>query len=91
MGVIFDRLCMLWQKDCDIQGSCMLYDNTGLSLGFLVLCASVAGVSLTAMVVAALCYRAPTTKDSVILRVNGADSDEQSHGTAAPTNPASDA
>jgi len=74
MGVIFDRSCMLWQNDCDIQGSCMFYDNASLSLGFLILCVSVAGVSLTAMIVAALCYRAPTTKDSVNLDVNGADS-----------------
>jgi len=74
MGVIFDRSCMLWQNECDIQGSCIFYDNAGLSLGFLILCVSVAGVSLTAMIAAALCYRAPTTKDSVILDVNDADS-----------------
>jgi len=71
MGVIFDRTCMLWRDNCGTPGNCIFYDNAQLSFGFLFLCVGVSGVSLAAMIVAAVCYRAPTAIDSVVIKVNG--------------------
>jgi len=73
MGVIFDSTCMLWQNDCGTQGSCMFYDNVGLSLRFMSLSLGVSGVALVAMVVGAVCYRAPASPESVVIKVNGGD------------------
>ena len=74
MGVIFDSTCMLWQpSECagGARGSCMFYDNTGLSVRFLALCVGVSGVALVAMITGAACYRAPTASEPVVIRVNG--------------------
>jgi len=74
MGIIFDSTCMLWQNDCGSSGSCMFYDNTSLSLRFLSLSLGVAGVGLLAVVVGAVCYRAPIAAESIMIKVNGRDS-----------------
>jgi len=74
MGVIFDSTCMLWQSDCGgARGSCMFYDNAALSLRFLALCVGVSGVALAAMITGAVCYRAPTAREAVVMKVNGGD------------------
>jgi len=75
MGLIFDSTCMLWQNDCGTHGSCMFYDNTQLSLGFVFLSLIVCGISTAAMIVVAVCYRAPTAVDSIVIKVNGSSSD----------------
>jgi len=80
MGVIFDSTCMLWQNDCDTGGSCMFYDNAGLSMRFVFLCLGVSSIALVAMVVGAVCYHAPTVMEPVVIKVNG-DGTEKSRRT----------
>ena len=94
MGVIFDGTCMLWQNDCGATagaaetttGSCMFYDNSDLSLGFLLLCGSVSAVSLASIVVGAVCYRAPAAMDAVVVTVYADDAvDETTKLSAGST------
>ncbi len=77
-GVILDQACTVWQKSCDISGSCWIYDNHKIGFPVFVLSLVVKIISTGSYLIAAAVYKPrPANEININLSDVNIDSDIQ--------------
>ncbi len=83
-GVILDQACTVWQKSCDISGSCWIYDNHKIGFPVFVLSLIVKIISTGSYLIAAAVYKPrPANQMNINLSMSDVDIDSEIQHTDA--------
>ena len=64
-GAAFDGSCTLWEKRCNVKGSCLAYDNVQLGTYMFLVCGGVKLLALIFIFIAWRVYKPPTGNDVI--------------------------